>query len=398
MEGSRVPVAVIGAGPYGLSIAAHLGARGIEYRNFGRPMEAWSSNMPRGMLLKSEGFASNLYDPAGLSTLKKFCIQNNMEYADTGVPIPAETLGAYGVSFQKQYSPRLEDRRLEALDPAPNGFRLRFDDGDTLVAKRVILAIGCGYFRHMPADLQHLPPEFLSHSADHHDLSSFKGRDVTVLGGGASAFDLAYLLDEAGAQVRIVARQPSLLFHSKEPPRTAWRNIRYPLSGIGPGWRNCFYSGMPMAFRYLSRETRQRIVRTHLGPAGAWWVRDRIVGRVPLHPGCSSVAAETRGGRVQLRLGGADGVPREVITDHVIAATGFKVDINRLGFLHDRIRMSLRSVDGSPVLSRNFESSVPGLHFAGVASAVDYGPVMRFMCGAGYAARRIAAHMANGSS
>src|ERR1700737_3337868 len=56
---SHYETAIIGAGPYGLSLAAHLRHRGLSYEMFGQPMQSWSAFMPKGMLLKSEGFASN---------------------------------------------------------------------------------------------------------------------------------------------------------------------------------------------------------------------------------------------------------------------------------------------------------------------------------------------------
>ena len=63
-----VDVAIIGAGPYGLSLAAHLSAAGLSYRHFGVPMRLWRGAMPKGMYLKSQGFASNLSDPEGTHT------------------------------------------------------------------------------------------------------------------------------------------------------------------------------------------------------------------------------------------------------------------------------------------------------------------------------------------
>jgi hypothetical protein len=97
-----VDVAIIGAGPYGLSIAAHLAARGVSYRIFGSPMHTWLTQMPRVMRLKSEGFASTLYDPDSAFTLAKYCAQQGIPYADLGLPIPLVTFASYGQEFQRQ--------------------------------------------------------------------------------------------------------------------------------------------------------------------------------------------------------------------------------------------------------------------------------------------------------
>ena len=153
-----------------------------------------------------------------------------------------------------------------------------------------------------------------------------------------------------------------------------------------------------MLFRYLPQQIRLRTIKTYLGPAGVWFVKDRIVGHVPLLLAHAPAYAEVRGGRVYMQCHG-DGVQSERLTDHVIAATGYRVDIGRLDFLSDKIRASVRSIENAPALSQNFESSVPGLYFVGLASAHCFGPVMRFLFGAGYTARHLSEHLScNGAS
>ena len=102
--------------------------------------------------------------------------------------------------------------------------------------------------------------------------------------------------------------------------------------------------------------------------------------------------------RVHLNVRSADGASREIVTEHIIAATGYKVDLDRLKFLNSEIRSKVKTINGSPVLSSSFESSVPGLYFAGVAAANSFGPVMRFAFGAGFAARTITRALAKSAS
>ena len=193
-------MAIIGAGPYGLSIAAHLRANGIDFRIFGSPMHSWRTRMPAGMFLKSQGFASSLQDPAGRFTLKRFCAENGLRYGAIDVPVPLETFTAYGLAFQRQLVPNVEDKAVVALDRSPDGFLLRLDDGELVAADRVVVAVGITYFPHVPAGLAHLPPDTFSHTSDHHDLDQFKGADVTVIGGGASALDVVASLHDVGAK------------------------------------------------------------------------------------------------------------------------------------------------------------------------------------------------------
>ena len=255
--------AIVGAGPYGLSIAAHFRRRGIPFRIFGRPMDSWLAHMPKGMMLKSDGFASNIYDPERAFTLRQFCAERGIEYADAGMPVRLETFAAYGLAFRDRMVPELEDKLVVSVDRLPDGFRLQLEDGETLQARTVVLAVGITHFEYVPENLAHLPPEFLSHSARHHEVEPFRGRNVVVIGGGASALDLAGLLHEAGASVQLVSRRTELKFHSQPTgkPRSRWQQIRHPQSGLGPGLRSRFFADAPAAFHYLPERLRLEVVR-----------------------------------------------------------------------------------------------------------------------------------------
>jgi thioredoxin reductase len=392
--------AIIGAGPYGLSIAAHFRSRGIPFRIFGRLMDSWRAHMPKGMCLKSEGFASDIYDPAGDFTLRSFCAERGIEYSDSGIPVRLDTFSSYGAAFKERKVPELEDKLVTSLDRLPDGFRLGLDNGETVTARQVVLAVGITHFEHVPAELAGLPPEFLSHSFRHHDLERFRGRSVAVIGGGSSATDLAALLHEADADVQLVSRRTELKFHGPpQPGKRSWvQNLRRPPTGIGPGWRMRFFADAPMAFHYLPESLRLEAVRRVLGPSGGWFTKDKVIGRVPTLLGCTPQRAEIEDGRVRLHLRSEDGTEREVVAEHVIAATGYKVDLGRLKFLSPEIRSKLKVVNGAPVLSSNFESSMPGLYFAGITAANSFGPVMRFAFGARFAARTVTGAVKNSLS
>jgi cation diffusion facilitator CzcD-associated flavoprotein CzcO len=382
--------AIIGAGPYGLSMASHFRRAGISFRIFGRPMDSWLVHMPKGMLLKSDGFASNINDSAAEFTLGRFCAERGIEYADVGIPVRLDTFSAYGLAFRERLVPELEEKLVLEVQRLDKGFRLLLDDGETFTARRVVIAVGITHFSHTPANLARLPPEFLSHSYCHHNLETFKGRKVIVIGGGASASDLAGLLHDAGAEVQLVTRQPSLRFNqmSMSRQRSWWQQIRNPQSGLGPGLRSRFFANYPGMFHYLPQRLRLHAVRTQLGPIGGWFTKEKVVGRVPLLCGYTPERAEVKDGRIILHLRSADD-KRAIVAEHIITATGYKVDMERLKFLSTGIRAKLKAVENSPVLSSTFESSIPGLYFVGIAAANSFGPVMRFAFGSAFAARRV---------
>ena len=387
-------IAIVGAGPYGLSVAAHLRKRGLSFRIFGPPMDTWISHMPKGMCLKSDGFASDLYDPDRAFTLKKFCAERGIPYADMGVPVKLDTFTSYGVAFSERMVPELENKLVVGVERTQDkdGFAIHLDSGETCYAKRVVMAVGVTHFEYVPENLVHLGEQYVSHSARVCEVAPFKGKDVVVVGAGASALDTAGLLKAAGVDVRLVARRTELKFHSKPTgrPRSWWQRLRHPDSGLGPGLRSRFFSNAPWAFHFFPESLRLKAVQRTLGPSGGYFVHDMIVGKVATILGQTIEGAEVRDGKVHLHLRGKDGSTTELLTDHVIAATGYRVSLDRLRFLSSELRSEIREGSGYPVLSGQFESSVPGLYFVGLAAANSFGPVMRFAFGARYAAPRIA--------
>ena len=390
-----VDVAIVGAGPYGLSLAAHMRAAGLSFRIFGKPMSTWRNHMPRGMQLKSEGFASNLSAPDKDSTLEAWCAAHGRPYSAQKVPVAVDVFVAYADWFAKTYVPDVEPLDVANITRAGNGYTLTLEDGTVVQARRVVMAVGIAWFRNLPDELASLPAGRVSHSFDHSHMDRFAGRDVTVLGAGASAIDTAIALQDAGAHVKIVARARTIPFHAApdnaEP--SLLQQLRNPDTGIGPGWRSFFCANTPLLFHRLPQTLRLEITRRHLGPAPGWFTRNRAEGRIPCYLGQHLERADMVDGRIALDLRDANGRKRIMMTDHVVAATGYKADLARLPFLDAALRDAIRQVEGTPILSDNFESSVPNLYFLGLAAANSFGPLLRFMYGAEFAAPRLSAHL-----
>jgi lysine/ornithine N-monooxygenase len=389
---SRVDVAIIGAGPYGLSIAAHLGARGVAYRIFGSPMHTWKACMPEGMLLRSEGFASNLSDPSGELTLARFCAERALSVGAWRHPTPRDVYFDYGQWFIDRLALFVEDARLENLGRAGADFLLSMSDGETVRARQVVVATGLTHFAHVPNELADLPGELCSHSSAPLKHQDYAGRQVTIVGAGQSALETAALLHEHDVNVRVVARCQSLNWHRYPPAldeRSPLDRLRTPIAGLGMGWNCWLAEHLPRVFHRLPESKRLGLVARTFGPAGAWWLRDRVEGRFPVLLARSVRRARARAGRVELDMVGPDG--RETISsEHVIAATGYRVDLSHVEFLTSELRHAMRTAATSPRLSSRFESSVPGLYFVGAAATSTFGPVMRFVVGAEFAAPTIA--------
>jgi thioredoxin reductase len=360
-------------------------------------MHAWLANMPKGMKLKSEGFASGLYDPGSTFTLARYCEREGISYADVGIPTPLEVFSSYGLEFQKRFVPELEDKSVVSVARSSSGFRICLEDGESAVARRTVFATGLSGFEQVPPILAVLGEQWVTHSYGYGNLDHFKGKEVIVIGAGSSALEFAALLHQVGACVHLVARAPIVEFHDPpgSMPRPLLKRIRFPFTGLGPGkWRSAFFTAAPQLFRHMPLWFRRKLVQGHIRPAPAWFVKDQVVGKVPFHLGTRILQAEIRDGRVRLELEDRAEKGQTLTADHIVAATGFTVNLDRLDVLEADLRAAIRCVERSPVLSAYFESSVPGLYFVGPMAAISFGPLMRFAFGAQYAAGRLSRHLA----
>jgi thioredoxin reductase len=391
-----VDVAIIGAGPYGLSLAAHLHRTQRSLRIFGEPMRSWTHHMPQGMSLKSEGFASDLYDPEARYPLRAYCAEKGIDYADVALPVKLDTFINYGLEFQKRYVPGLENTQVVGLARRDDVFELTTAAGEVARSRAVVVAAGITHFGYLPPIFGSVSDGLISHSAQHSDLSCFKGKKVGVVGGGASAIDIAVILRQHGVDAELIARTPTLLFHDPpREPRSFWESVTAPRSGLGTGWRSRLATDIPMVFYALPEKLRHRAVERHLGPAPCWFTRDAVVGQLPMHLGATlTQVTEIPGRGVSLGIQQTGKQPKQLEFDHVIAATGYRVALSRLKFMDQSLLSKVRTAADTPLLDRHFESSVPGLYFIGITAANNFGPMLRFAYGAKFAARRLTAQLA----
>jgi hypothetical protein len=137
------------------------------------------------------------------------------------------------------------------------------------------------------------------------------------------------------------------------------------------------------------------VSRKSLGPSGHHAMKERVLNRTTLKLGCNVAGARALDSQVELTLARQKGGEEKLRVDHVIAATGFRIDIAALNFLNPALRSRIRHIDGAPVLGGAYECSVPGVSFVGPAAADSYGPAMRFVVGGLHTSRNIAGHISH---
>jgi len=389
---SSIDVAVIGAGPYGLSAVAHLRTiPGLQVRAFGEAMSFWEKNMPAGMFLRSPWSASHIADPKGELTLDAYVAERGNHLSQ---PIPLDRFVDYGRWFQRKAAPDLDPRRIRLVQPAANGFELTAQDGEKIAARRVVVAAGIDKFARRPSEFAGLPESLLTHSCDHSDLSRFARQRVFVVGGGQSALESAALLHESGAKVEVIMRRPNLRW-------LKWRanilrvkllgQILYSPRDVGPAGISQLVA-RPDLLRMLPRKMQDRIGQRSIKPAGAVWLQRRLQD-VKVRTGCRVQSAASQANQVRLKL--SDGT--EAQADHLLLATGYRIDITQYGFLPRELTSRIDTVDGYPRLRPGLESSVPGLFFMGAPAAWSFGPVARFVSGTYYCAAALTRRIARSS-
>lgn len=368
---------VIGAGPYGLSVAAHLKAAGIETRTFGEPMSFWQANMPAGMKLRSGWIASSLSDPRGRYTIDEYVRAGGMVRTE---PIPIQDFVNYGQWFQRNNVPDLDTRKVLSVESAGTRFRILLEDGEEFESHHVIIAAGLANQSFIPKEFQGIPKKFISHTFDHSDLKPFAGRRVAVIGRGQSGIESAALLSEAGADVEVICRGPIHWIGAD-----GQRRLLRAKTGVGPFPLDWIVE-MPGAVRMWPAKLRNAFNKRTLRPAAAAWLKPRM-GQVRLNPDRAVIRTSVQDDAITLHLDNG----AHMTVDHVLLATGYKPDVSRPGILAPELmdRLELHDDARCPVLRSHFEASVPGLHFVGSASVPSYGPMMRFVAGAGYAAQSV---------
>ena len=380
----RLDVAVVGAGPYGLSVAAHLQGRRVS--TFGLPMETWRTRMPPDMLLRSDWKETSLSAPGGAGTIDRWAREAGEEREE---PIPLQKFLRYADWFRRTFAPAGDPAEIASLERAPKGYRLTTAAGDEVEAGSVVVAVGAIPFAHAPPPFSEAMGDRVTFATELQDYERYRDRRVVVVGGGQGGLESATLAVEAGADVELVIRSQLRWFADREPhrPRGPLRQrlyrIAYPVVGYGPPPLNRL-ALHPDLFALFPKPARRLLSERILRAGGSPWLRSKVERMVRVTEGIAVLAIESNGA-VRLHL--SDDSVRDA--DAVIVATGFRFSLDRLGFLSPDLRSRITVEDGWPVLDRWFRSTEKGVLFVGFAAEHRFGPIARFIPGTKFTANRV---------
>ena len=385
MSRPDVEVAVIGAGPYGLATAAHLKSAQVATKVFGDPMSFWQQNMPEGMKLRSPWVASHIAHPNDEYSLEAYALTRGFARHEQ---MPVGEFIRYGRWFQENAVPDVDRRKVARVERGPLGFRLHLEDGDSVSVGRVVIAMGLKQQEYRPSVFAGLPQALASHTCEHVKFDRFRAKRVAVVGRGQSACETAALLTEAGAEVDLISRGDVLWLGSDhqegmEHSDLAWalRKIVMTRGAVGPFPLN-WLAEAPALVHLLPPAIRADFNERCLRAKASGWLRDRF-DAVHINVSQSLRAARAENGiALELDSGGAT-------FDHVILGTGYKIDIAKLAIFEPSLLDEIATANGSPRLRTGMESTVAGLHFVGATAVHSFGPLMRFVWGAGFAARSL---------
>ncbi len=362
-------VLIVGAGPYGVSLANVLQAQGVDFALYGRPFELWKEHTFSGQDLRSDAHTSEIYDPQQRFAFKRYVNRTSPEQAASILKgrIPTPVFQRYLEFVRDNLTYPLHALFLKNLTRLPQGFAATFEDGSTVAAKRVVLATGIQAHAWLPDDLQALGPGCVIHSWNTKELEALRGKRILVVGAGQAAAESVANLKQANSVSWLVPHEP--VFYS-EP-----LNLPVPVFKMILKLSPAFYH-LPLWAKTLWG--RQYVLPTITPDHRTLWSNPDV----PKYFGKTHTLGLKRKGTNLVTQAGES-------FDHIVACTGYRFNLANLDYLDAQMRSEMRQRNGVPVLNSRFESSIPGLYFVGGIAEPSFGPAQRFMMGSVHAARRL---------
>lgn len=364
----KTDVVIIGTGPYGISIANELYHRNVDFMIIGKTFELWQEHTLDTMAIRSDWHTSEIYDPDHKYDFKEFLKKHYEDYDRIlRDRIPVDIFRSYLDYVEENLPYDVIEGYVTKLSRKNNGFHVEVGH-ELITAKKVIVATGIGAHIHIPESIQALGDDHYIHTWHTNTCKDWKGQDILVIGNGQSAGETIVQLKEDNRLTWVRRKAP--IFYS-EP-----LNLPVPVFN--------FILKVSPYFYYLPRKIKEIFGKKYVIATITPDLEEGLMGEdVDRH---FNDAMELN---LEIREGKVYSQKLDKTFDQVIAATGYRYDVEHLTFIDERLRKKVRTIKGIPALNFDFLSSVPHLYFVGGISEPTYGPAQRFIMGSSHAAIRM---------
>lgn len=375
VETVKTDVLIIGAGPYGVSLAYDLYRRKVPFQVVGKAFSLWFDHLVPGIQLRSDWRASQLYSRDGHLDIDRYLRMHyspKKAYSVKQGRVPSALFQDYLRWVLTELPFKVVDERILELHQDGSDFVAQTSSGGELRARRVVCATGIESHRNLPRELASLPA--VVHGWNTSEYCSMKNHRLLVVGGGQSAAEAIACLGDSN-QITWVHRSPLVFF--SEPI-----NLPKPLFDLALRLSAIFYR-LPRGARSL---LGRRFLESTITPDLESTVMRKSISRLQM-----DVAD------LGLMVGGPERVYSQQLNeafDKVIACTGYRYALSTIRFLSRDLLRRIASLHQVPVLNRHYETSLKNLYMVGGIAEPTHGPAQRFMFGCRDATRTVGAALA----
>ena len=344
---STTQVLIVGAGPYGLSLANFMSGMGQDFKIIGKPMELWREHTFSGAALRSDMATSEIAHPENAFSIKAFRQQNESHPVSERVNVQEYREYINWVLEQTSYD--IQETYMTRLSRQGDHYLAELESGETITAKQVVIATGVAHHLKIPAEFK--TARDVIHSYFTREIEALQGKKVLVVGAGQSAAEAMEVCQQNDNQVHWYARtEPRYYSEPLDLPKWIF-NLVVKSAGL---FRRIPHRIIQFVFSIFSATT--------MTPDNERKLAD--VERFSELPDLKAY-------------------------DHVITATGYNYTLNHMKFLSEELRAALEMRAAMPRIDKNFMSSMRDLYFIGPSTEMFFGPPMKFMIGSQYVAPKL---------
>jgi FAD-NAD(P)-binding len=382
----KINLAIIGGGPHALTFVTHLlqkcpkmRSRFVVFDPSGQWMSRWQQQFAAFNIPHLRSPAVHHPDPNRFA-LRKFAESRARElfppYDLPGTKLSQDLCA--DVISRWDLDDRVVPLAVTRIEPINNSFRLWFDDGQSTIARRVVLATGNANLQ-IPSWVQAIDSEYpqdkLCHSSKV-DLRPLQlaGEKILIVGGGLTSGHLAIGAISKGAKVNLmIRRQLQQKLFDAEP---GW---------LGPKYLKSFFaeSDLEKRFAMIQQARNGGSVTPAMGMQLRREVRN---GNLTIDENCQVVKVEWLGNSwlVQCSNGNTHEFSR------IWLSTGTKFDVTKEPLLESVFATyPITVVNGLPVLDKCLRWQGCELFIMGGLAALQIGPTARNLSGALMACEKI---------